>query len=519
METSPHSNLAELPRSEDDDDGSFRAPPVNYEAEQALLGAILENNYAYERVADFLRPEHFADPVHGRIFEACGKLIERGQQANAITLKVLFDRDEDLAEVGGAQYLSKLQSSTVTIINAADYGRTVYDLFLRRELIALGEDVVNDAFEQDIDVTATDQIESAEQKLYSLAEAGQTEGGLTTFKSAVVEAVNMAGAAKDRDSHVAGVSTGFRELDKLLGGLHQSDLIILAGRPAMGKTSLATNIAASAAMTRRKEKGPDGSEIEVPEVVAFFSLEMSAEQLATRILAEATEVRSDAMRRGEIGEKEFSKIFDASRALYTLPLFIDDTAALTIGALRTRARRLKRQHGLNLIVVDYLQLMQGSAGTRSENRVQEVSEITRGLKAVAKELNVPVLALSQLSRQTEQRDDKRPQLSDLRESGSIEQDADVVMFIYREEYYLMREKPSQRANEKDDDFVRREARYGERQEESRNKAEVIVAKQRHGPIGTIELAFQGEFTRFSDLVADDHLPERRGGSQSDDVPF
>ncbi len=279
----------------------------------------------------------------------------------------------------------------------------------------------------------------------------------------------------------------------------------------MGKTSLATTIAVSAAMARRKEKGPDGTEVETPEVVAFFSLEMSTEQLATRILAEACEVRSDAMRRGEIKDHEFSKIFDASRALYTLPLFIDDSPALTIGALRTRARRLKRQQGLSLIVVDYLQLMQGPAGLRNENRVQEVSEITRGLKAVAKELNVPVLALAQLSRQTEQRDDKRPQLSDLRESGSIEQDADVVMFIYREEYYLAREKPSQGAREKDDDFERRRSKYEERKDEARNKAEVIVAKQRHGPIGTVDLQFRGEFTRFSDLISDDHLP--------DDVPF
>ncbi len=518
MEPNQQSNLAELPPPEEED-GDYRAPPVNYEAEQALLGAVLENNYAYERVADFLRPEHFADAPHGRIFEAIGKLIERGQQANAITLKSLFDQDEDLAEVGGAQYLSKLQSSTVTIINAADYGRTIYDLYLRRELIGLGEDVVNDAFEQDIEITAVDQIEAAEQKLYGLAEAGQTEGGLTTFKSAVIEAVEMAEAALKRDSHVAGVSTGFRDLDKLLGGLHDSDLIIVAARPSMGKTSLATNIAASAAMARRKEKGPDGTDVEAPQVVAFFSLEMSTEQLATRILSEASEVRSDAMRRGEISDKQFSAVFDASRALYTLPLFIDDTPALTIGALRTRARRLKRQHGLSLIVVDYLQLMQGPAGLRNENRVQEVSEITRGLKAIAKELNVPVVALSQLSRQTEQRDDKRPQLSDLRESGSIEQDADVVMFIYREEYYLMREKPSQRANEKDDDFVRREARYVERQDETRNKAEIIIAKQRHGPIGTIEMAFHGEYTQFSDLIADDHLPEQRGGSPAGDVPF
>ncbi len=263
MEGNQQSNLAELPRP-GGEDSTYRAPPVNYEAEQALLGAILENNYAFERVADFLRPGHFADAAHGRIFEAIGKLIERGQQANAITLKSLFDQDEALAEAGGANYLAKLQSSTVTIVNAGDYGRTIYDLYLRRELIALGEDVVNDAFAQDLEITATDQIETAEQKLYGLAEAGQTERGLTTFKSAVIDAVDMVEAALKRDSHVAGVATGFKDLDKLLGGLHYSDLIILAGRPSMGKTSLATNIAVSAAMARRKEKGPDGTEVESP---------------------------------------------------------------------------------------------------------------------------------------------------------------------------------------------------------------------------------------------------------------
>jgi replicative DNA helicase len=510
MESTHQTNVAELPRT-GSEDSTYRPPPVNYEAEQALLGAILENNHAFERVADFLRPEHFADAAHGRIFEAIGKLIERGQQANAITLKSLFDQDEALAEAGGANYLAKLQSSTITIVNAGDYGRTIYDLYLRRELIALGEDVVNDAFAQDLEVTATDQIEVAEQKLYGLAEAGQTERGLTTFKSAVIEAVNMAEAAFKRDSHVAGVSTGFKDLDKWLGGLHHSDLVILAGRPAMGKTSLATNIACSAATARQKDTGPDGTVVETPQVVAFFSLEMSAEQLATRIIAEGAEVRSDVIRRGEIRQSQFDQIFETSRALYTLPLFIDDTPALTIGALRTRARRLKRQQGLSLIVVDYLQLMQGPAGLRSENRVQEVSEITRGLKAVAKELNVPVLALSQLSRQPEQRDDKRPQLADLRESGSIEQDADVVMFIYREDYYLARERPTQKANESKEKFNERQADYDLRMDEARNKAEIIIAKQRHGPTGTVEMLFRGEFTRFSDLISDDHLP--------DDVPF
>ncbi|MDH3791733.1 MAG: replicative DNA helicase, partial [Rhodospirillales bacterium] len=456
----PHgtNNLARLPGAEGTAD-PYREPPVNYEAEQALLGAVLANNAAFEKVADFLRPEHFAEPVHGRIFEACGTLIERGQIANAVTLKNVFERAEELAEVGGAQYLSELQGNFVSIINARDYGRTVHDLFLRRQLIAIGEDVVNDAFDHDLEAMAADQIETAEQRLYTLAESGQTEGGLKDFKTAVVESIQMTEAAVKRDSHVAGVATGLTDIDKLLGGLHKSDLVILAGRPSMGKTSLATNIAYNAATSRRAERDAEGNLVELPQVVAFFTLEMSAEQLATRILSEQAHVRSDSMRRGEIRQEEFDRLFEVSRALYDLKLFIDDTPALTIPALRMRARRLKRQQGLGLIVVDYLQLMQAAPGSRNDNRVQEVSEITRGLKAIAKELDVPMLALSQLSRQTEQRDDKRPQLADLRESGSIEQDADVVMFLYREEYYLGREKPSQRANESDDAFARRVATY------------------------------------------------------------
>ena len=492
MEPNHSSNLAQIGPSSDGD-GAYRTPPVNYEAEQALLGAVLANNRAFEKVADFLRPEHFADEIHGRIFGACGTLIERGQIANAITLKNLFEQEQALAEVGGARYLADLQKSVVTVINAADYGRTIHDLYLRRELIALGEDVVNDAFAQDLDSSATNQIEAAEQKLYNLAEVGQTESGLRDFKSAVIEAVEMTEAALRRDSHVAGVSTGFRDLDRQLGGLHRSDLVILAARPSMGKTSLASNIAYNAASAKRREKGPDGSEVEVPDTVAYFSLEMSTEQLATRIISEQAHVRSDAMRRGEIRNDEFDRIFETSRHLYSLPLFIDDSPALTLPALRTRARRLKRQHGLSLVVVDYLQLMQGPPGRRQENRVQEVSEITRGLKAVAKELDVPVLALAQLSRQTEQRDDKRPQLSDLRESGSIEQDADVVMFVYREEYYKEREKPGDHEADK-------MMAWQEEMEALHGKAEVIIGKQRHGPIGTIELAFEGRFTRFGDLA-------------------
>ncbi len=505
MDRNSSSNLATFP-TDDPADANLREPPVNYEAEQALLGAILANNRAFEKVSDFLQPEHFADEVHGRIYEACGKLIDRGQIANAVTLKHLFDNDDALADIGGARYLADLQKNFVTIINAADYGHTIHDLFLRRELIALGEDVVNDAFQSDLDVSANTQIETAEQRLYNLAEAGTGEGGFKSFKSAVVEAIGMAEAALKRDSHVAGVATGFKDLDRLLGGLHPSDLIILAGRPSMGKTSLATNIAYNAAATKRRQKGPDGETSETTETVAFFSLEMSAEQLATRVISEQAHVRSDSIRRGEIQDDEFDRIFETSRHLHELPLFIDDTPALSVPAMRTRARRLKRQHNLGLIVVDYLQLMQPPAGLRSDNRVQEVSEITRGLKAIAKELNVPVVALSQLSRQTEQRDDKRPQLSDLRESGSIEQDADVVMFIYREEYYLAREKPSQRMNESTDKFNERLAGYDKRIEEKRGIAEVIIAKQRHGPIGTVELQFTGEFTQFNDLIRDDHIP-------------
>jgi replicative DNA helicase len=507
----PHgtNNLAHLPGAEGAAD-PYREPPVNYEAEQALLGAVLANNAAFEKVADFLRPEHFAEPVHGRIFEACGTLIDRGQIANAVTLKNVFERAEELAEVGGAKYLSELQGNFVSIINARDYGRTVHDLFLRRQLIAIGEDVVNDAFDHDLETTATEQIEAAEQHLYTLAESGQTEGGLKDFKTAVVESIQMTEAAVKRDSHVAGVATGLTDIDKLLGGLHKSDLVILAGRPSMGKTSLATNIAYNAATSRRAERDAEGNLVELPQVVAFFTLEMSAEQLATRILSEQAHVRSDSMRRGEIRQEEFDRLFEVSRALYDLKLFIDDTPALTIPALRMRARRLKRQQGLGLIVVDYLQLMQAAPGSRNDNRVQEVSEITRGLKAIAKELDVPMLALSQLSRQTEQRDDKRPQLADLRESGSIEQDADVVMFLYREEYYLGREKPSQRANESDDAFARRTAAYDKRKDEARNIAEAIVAKQRHGPIGTVQLHFTGEFTQFSDLADHDRMPEQHG---------
>ncbi len=489
-----------------------RIPPHNYEAEQALLGAILANNLVFDRVAEFLRPEHFADALHGRIYEACGKLIQRGQIANVLTLKNLFDQDQALADIGGAQYLARLANAVVTIINAEDYGKTIHDLYLRRQLIDLGGDIVNDAFSIDLDETARDQIELAEQQLYQLAEAGQTESGLRPLTDAMTSAVLMAEAAYKRESHVTGVTTGLTDLDKKLGGLHPSDLVILAGRPSMGKTALATNIAFNAALAYKETRDAVG-QVKVQEGarVAFFSLEMSAEQLATRILAEQIEVSSDRIRRGEIRNPDFERLIAATERLTKLPLYIDDTPAITVGALRTRARRLKRQHGLGLIVIDYLQLMRPSGGgSRESNRVQEVSEITRGLKAVAKELDVPVLALSQLSRAVELREDKRPQLSDLRESGSIEQDADVVMFVFREQYYHERNPPKQRADESPDKFHDRMDRWQERGNQIHNVAELNIAKQRHGPVGTIELFFDGTVTKFGNLSRDDRPPNDRG---------
>ena len=478
-----------------------RIPPHNYEAEQALLGALLANNEVYNRVSEFLRPEHFADALHGRIYEAIGKLVLRGQIANPVTLKNLFDQDGALAEIGGAQYLVQLAQAVVTVINAEDYGRAIFDLYLRRQLIGVGEDIVNDSFAYDPDVTAVDQIERSEMRLFNLAEGGQVEGGPKKFDAVLKSALDMAETAYKRDSHVTGVTTGLRDLDRKLGGLQPSDLIILAGRPSMGKTALATNMGFNAA------EAVKDAETGTRHRVAFFSLEMSAEQLAHRIMAEKSGISSDRIRRGDVKHDDFLKIVEAAQAMTSVQFFIDDTPALTVPGLRTRARRLKRQFGLDLIIVDYLQLMRSASPKPSENRVQEISEITRGLKAVAKELNVPVMALSQLSRAVENREDKRPQLADLRESGSIEQDADVVMFVYREQYYHERAEPKQRTDESTDKFQERMARWQEHGERVHNTAEVIIAKQRHGPVGTLELFFDGAITRFGDLTRDEDLPE------------
>jgi replicative DNA helicase len=485
----------------------IRIPPYNPDAEMTLLGTLLINNAGYLRVSEFLQPDHFGNALHGRIFAAIGKLVERGQIANPVTLKNLFDQDTALTEVGGAQYLARLAAAAVAVINVEDYGRAVYDLYLRRELITLGEDVVNDAFRQDLDDPACDQIERAEKKLFDLATAGEAEGGFRTFSTALTNAIFSAEAAFKRSGKTVGVATGFIDIDRKLGGLHPSDLVVLAGRPSMGKTSLATNIAFNAAASYKPSLGSRvGNIAEDGAVVGFFSLEMSAEQLATRILAEESGTSSDRIRRGDVSHDDFDRFVQASQRLAAVKLFIDDTPALTISALRTRARRLMRQQGLGLVVIDYLQLLRPSNQLRAQdNRVQEISEITRGLKALAKELNVPVLALSQLSRAVEQREDKRPMLADLRESGSIEQDADVVMFIFREEYYLSRE-PIRRPEEAESKFSERYQEWRERLEKVHGLGEIIVAKQRHGPIGTVKLRFDAETTKFDNYMAPDHSP-------------
>ena len=473
-----------------------REPPANLDAEMALLGAILASNNNFDKVADFLLPEHFADPAHQKIFAAAKRVIEGGGTADARTLRHVLSQEESLEELGGVQYLGELAANALTIIDPLHYGRLVYDLYLRRALIGIGEDVVNDAYRPDNELNAAEQIEAAEQGLFNLSASGDGRGDFRTFSHTLKETLKMVEAAYQREGRLTGITSGFADMDRLLGGLQKSDLIILAARPAMGKTALATNIAFNAAASKSSERDENGNMVErASHNVAIFSLEMSAEQLALRILGEQSEVPSDQIRRGQIDQQQFERVFAVSQKLNNLTLFIDDTAAISVANLRTRARRLMRTHGhLDLIVVDYLQLMQGAPGSRSDNRVQEISEITRGLKTIAKDLNVPVIALSQLSRQVEQREDKRPQLADLRESGSIEQDADVVMFIYREEYYLGRKEP--------DPGTEAHEQWQRDMDRVHNIAEVIIAKQRHGPTDRVKLFFDGAFTRFRDYIAD-----------------
>jgi replicative DNA helicase len=482
------------------DQRPYRTPPHNLEAEQALLGAILINNDAFDRVSDFLRSEHFVEEIHRRIFEVAGSLIRAGKLATPVTLKT-FLGDHDLGGVTVPQYLARLASEATTIINAYDYGRGVYDLAMRRELISIGEDVVNVAYDAPVDSSPREQIEEAERRLYQIAEAGRYDGGFQRFSEALKTAVDMAAKAYERDGSLSGIATGLVDLDRYMGGLQASDLVILAGRPGMGKTALATNIAFNIARAYEGRTRADGAvEATNGGVVGVFSLEMSAEQLATRIIAEQSGVASYKIRRGDITEADFHHVAEAVREMQQVPLYIDQTGGVSIAQLTARARRLKRQRGLDLLVVDYLQLLAGSKA-RSDNRVQELTEITTGLKALAKELNIPILACSQLSRQVEQRDDKRPQLSDLRESGSIEQDADVVLFVYREEYYLKNREPRPGTEE--------HIAWMDQMENAHGRAEVIIGKQRHGPTGTIELQFDAEVTRFSTIAREDTIPEIR----------
>jgi replicative DNA helicase len=479
----------------------YRTAPHNIEAEQALIGAILVNNEAYYRVSDFLEPRHFFEPTHQRLFELASTLIRAGKVASPVTLKTFLPPDADIAGLTLSQYLARLAAEATTVINAQDYGRTISDLSLRRSLILIGEDMVNVAFDAPVDFSPRNQIEDAERRLYELAEIGRYDGGFQRFAAALTTAVDMAARAYQRDGRLSGIATGLEDLDRQMGGLQPSDLIILAGRPGMGKTALATNIAYNVARAWRSESRPDGREETVNGgIVGFFSLEMSAEQLATRIISEQTEIASYRIRRGEIDPGDFDRIAAVAREMQALPLYIDETGGLSIAQLAARARRLKRQRGLDLLVIDYLQLLQGSMRRASEGRVQEVTEITTGLKALAKDLNVPILALSQLSRQVENRDDKRPQLADLRESGSIEQDADVVIFVFREEYYLKNKEPRAGTEEHFKWQAEMDAVHG--------KAEVIIGKQRHGPTGTIQLQFKADVTRFSNLAREEHLPER-----------
>ncbi|MCE8008782.1 replicative DNA helicase [Aestuariivita sp.] len=473
-------------------EGDALTQPHSIEAEQQLLGAILTNNDVYDRIAAIIGPQHFYDPVHARIYEIAASRIAKNALASPVTLKAFLEDDEGLKELGGPAYLARLAGAAISAFAVRDYAQMIYDFAIRRELIGLGREIADKAAKVDVASEPREQIVEAEQKLYKLSEQGQSERGFQSFLKAVTDAVNVANAAYQREGGLAGISTGLTDMDKKLGGLHRSDLLILAGRPSMGKTSLATNIAFNIAKTYKRGLTPDGTEGAVDGgVVGFYSLEMSAEQLAARILSEASEVPSEQIRRGDMTEAEFRRFVEAAKALEACPLYIDDTPALPISQLAARARRLKRTHGLDVLIVDYLQLVRPA--TAKDSRVNEVSEITQGLKAIAKELDIPVVALSQLSRQVESREDKRPQLSDLRESGSIEQDADVVMFVFREEYYAEREKPS-------DDRLEEMAAWQERMERLHGKAEVVIGKQRHGPIGTVELSFEGRFTRFGNLV-------------------
>ncbi len=457
----------------------FKELPNNIEAEQAVIGSILVSNDIFDEVNTIISSINFYDPMHQKIFEAVERLIYKGMLANPITLKNYFEDEKD--DLNIPEYLVKITKFSTSVRQAIEYSKIIYDMFVRRELIKISEQTIDSAKINDLDINGQSIIESSERLLFDLAEKGSFNSSLIKFDAAMKQTIEMASAAYKNEEGIVGVPTGLRDLDDKLGGLHQSDLIIIAGRPSMGKTSLATNIAFNAAQ-KLQENGKKSS-------IAFFSLEMSSEQLSTRIISEQARISSNDIRRGRISDDQFDKFLETSKNISELPLYIDETPAISIAALSNRARRIKRLFGLDMIVVDYIQLMRGTTFNK-DGRVQEISQITQGLKAIAKELSVPVVALSQLSRQVEQRDDHKPQLADLRESGSIEQDADVVMFVYREGYYLQRKEPREATVE--------HAEWQAKMNEVAHLAQIIIGKQRHGPIGNVTLEFEERFTKFKD---------------------
>ncbi len=476
---------------------------VNFEAEIALIGCILWDNRNYEKISDFLSEEHFVDENNKIIFKTIKNLLEKNVLVSPITLKNYLPEDEN--KINSIKYLNQIKDSAPSTQNTHNYAKLIYDLFIKRNLIGIAHNIIQESNDKSDNLDGQNLIEKAENDLYLLSQTGSADRKYLDFGTALKNAVDIISEAYKRDGKIAGVPTGFRDLDKKLGGLHKSDLIIVAGRPSMGKTALGTNIAFNCAIKYKYETDEfENLKIIDGGKVAFFSLEMSSEQLATRILAEQSKISGDKMRKAEFSKEDFNKIAKTSSDLEKLNLIIDDNPILTIPILRARARRLKRLHNINLIIIDYLQLMSSSSNNRNDGRVQEISEITRGLKSIAKELNIPIIALSQLSRQVEQREDKRPQLSDLRESGTIEQDSDVVMFIYRESYYLERLMPIRKPEEDDIKYNERMSRWQQLTDESYNKAEIIIAKQRHGPIGTIKMHFDANFTKFSDLSSEDY---------------
>ena len=476
----------------------------NFEAEIAVIGCLLWDNRSYDKIADFLSEEHFTDLKNREIYLTIKNLLDKNILVTPITLKNYL-KDDEKETFDSYKYLNKIKDSAPSTQNTFQYAKLLYDLHIKRSLIGIGNSIIQETITNENDLEGIDLIENAENDLYNLSQSGNADRKHSLFSDALKTAIDIIDQSYKNDGKIAGLPTGLKDLDKKLGGLHKSDLLIIAGRPSMGKTALATNIAFNIAKKYKEQKDEYDNDILLDGgKVAFFSLEMSAEQLATRVLAQESGISGDKMRKAELNKDDFKKIADISSQLENLNLIIDDNPILTIPTLRARARRLKRIYNINLIIIDYLQLMSGSSNVKNDGRVQEISEITRGLKAIAKELNIPIIALSQLSRQVENREDKRPLLADLRESGTIEQDSDVVMFIFRESYYLERSEPIKRSEENEEKYNERHNRWKELCESSHNTAEIIIAKQRHGPIGTIKAHFDANFTRFSDLTTKDY---------------